>query len=127
MNGLYGNSISLMNKALDCLWKRQEVISNNLANVDTPGYKAQYVTFEDALKKSIEKSAVKGRQNIREAILNSPCEVLETQGRTERLDGNTVDATDEFVEMTRATYQYQYLLNAVNQDLSRLRTVIKGN
>ena len=48
-------------------------------------------------------------------------------GRTERLDGNNVDATDEMVEMTRATYQYQYLLNAVNHDLSRLRTVIKGN
>ena len=43
MNGIYGNSLSLMTKALDGLWKRQEVISNNLANVDTPGYKSQYV------------------------------------------------------------------------------------
>ena len=50
MNGIYGNSLSLMTKALDGLWKRQEVISNNLANVDTPGYKSQYVTFEMCIR-----------------------------------------------------------------------------
>ena len=127
MNGIYGNSLSLMTKALDGLWKRQEVISNNLANVDTPGYKSQYVTFEDALRKSLENSHTNGREGILKAIEVAPIEVKEVTGRTERLDGNNVDATDEMVEMTRATYQYQYLLNAVNPDLSRLRTVIKGN
>lgn len=127
MNELYGNSLSLLSKALDCLWKRQEVISNNLSNVDTPGYKAKYVLFEDALRDSIEHSQMTDRKGRQEAIRNTRYEVRETEGRTERLDGNSVDATDEFVELTRTTHQYQYLLNAVNQDIARLRTVIKGN
>lgn len=125
MSELFGNSISILTKALDCLWTRQEVISDNLSNVDTPGYKAKYVTFEDALRERME--AAGSRQERLEAVWDSPCEIKETRGRTERPDGNNVDATDEFVEMTRTTYQYQYLLNAVNQDISRLRSVIKGN
>ena len=78
-------------------------------------------------EKSLENSHTNGREGILKAIEVAPIEVKEVTGRTERLDGNNVDATDEMVEMTRATYQYQYLLNAVNHDLSRLRTVIKGN
>lgn len=127
MNGMYGDLLPLMSKALDCLWTRQEVISNNLSNVDTPGYKSEYVTFEDALRRSMENASLLDRQSRLEAMEKSPCEILRTQGRTERLDGNNVDATEEFVEMTRTTYQYQYLLNAVNQNITRLRTVIKGN
>lgn len=126
MSDLFGNSISLLSKALDCLWVRQEVISDNLSNVDTPGYKSKYVTFEDALRQCMQ-NGEKSRQELREDIQKSPCEIRETQGRVERLDGNNVDTTEEFVEMTRTTYQYQYLLNAVNQDISRLRSVIKGN
>lgn len=125
MSELFGNSISILTKALDCLWTRQEVISDNLSNVDTPGYKAKYVTFEDALRESME--AAGNRQERLKAVWESPCEIKETRGRAERPDGNNVDATDEFVEMTRTTYQYQYLLNAVNQDIARLRSVIKGN
>lgn len=125
MSDLFGNSISILSKALDCLWARQEIISDNLSNVDTPGYKSKYVTFEDALREKLETAGT--RQERLEAVLDSPCEIKEVQGRTERPDGNNVDATEEFVEMTRTTYQYQYLLNAVNQDIARLRSVIKGN
>lgn len=125
MSELFGSSISIMSKVLDCLWTRQEVISDNLSNVETPGYKAKYVTFEDALRRSLETAGT--RQERLEAVRKSPCEIKETKGRTERADGNNVDATEEFVEMTRNAYQYQYLLNAVNQDIARLRSVIKGN
>ena len=43
---LFGNSISMAEKSLDFLWAKQQIISYNIANVDTPGYKAKYVTFE---------------------------------------------------------------------------------
>ena len=45
MSSIYGNGISLTEKVLDYLWHRQAVSLNNVANVDTPGFKYQYVTF----------------------------------------------------------------------------------
>ena len=48
---MYGNGIGLAEKLLDYLWGRENITLNNIANVDTPGFKAQYVTFEEELKK----------------------------------------------------------------------------
>ena len=46
MNDLYGNGVKLNEKVLDLLWKRQSMTSANIANVDTPGYKSLYMSFE---------------------------------------------------------------------------------
>ena len=54
MSGLYGNGIGLTETVLDYLWGRQNITLNNIANVDTPGFKAQYVTFEEELAKKIQ-------------------------------------------------------------------------
>ena len=51
MEGFYGNGIALSEKVLDYLWARQSVSLNNLANVDTPGFKSQYITFEEEMSR----------------------------------------------------------------------------
>ena len=53
MSGMYGNGIGLTEKVLDYLWGRQNITLNNIVNVDTPGFKAQYVTFEEELAKKM--------------------------------------------------------------------------
>ncbi len=53
MSGIYGNGIALTEKVLDFLWARQSVSLNNVANVDTPGFKAQYITFEEELDRRL--------------------------------------------------------------------------
>ena len=127
MENLFGNAIPFMSRVLDFVWQRQEVISNNLTNAETPNYKAQYVTFEDALRRQMEKAGVHEKGDYAKAITQLKSQIHEIKGHGERLDGNTVDSTDEMVELTRATYQYQYLLNAVNQDITGFRTVLRSN
>ena len=46
--------INVMGKAADASWLRNDAISNNIANVDTPGYKRQDVNFEIQLEKAIK-------------------------------------------------------------------------
>ena len=53
MIGIYGNGVQMTEKVLDFLWNRQNVTLNNIANVDTPGFKSQYVTFEKELQNRI--------------------------------------------------------------------------
>ena len=45
--------VNVLDKAADASWLRNDAIGNNLANVDTPGYKRQDVAFEDVLKREL--------------------------------------------------------------------------
>ena len=45
--------INVLNRAADAAWQRNEAISNNIANVDTPGYKRQDVAFESVLQQAL--------------------------------------------------------------------------
>ena len=51
MMDLYGNGLLLGEKTLDSLWMRQNLTMNNIANVDTPGFKSQYMTWFLTVKK----------------------------------------------------------------------------
>jgi len=126
MNAIFGNNISMAEKTLDYLWSKQQTTMNNIANVDTAGYKAQYVTFEDEFRRRLT-SAKKGTSGeIGNIINNSRYFVRNTQDESSRVDGNNVNMDVENVELARTTLQYQYELNALNSDISRLRTIIKG-
>ena len=125
--GIYGNSIPVMSKALDFLWEKESVISNNLANVETPGYKSQYVTFEEEFQNRLRAASADSSGNaVRDAVANSTYRVHTSRGETARADGNNVNADTELMELTRTSLQYQYLLRSVSSDISRLNTVITG-
>lgn len=127
INSMYGNTIGMMEKSLDFLWTKQGVTSNNIANVDTPGYKSKYVTFEETFQRRLAAATKAGdSRQVRQAIAGASAVVNETPGETARLDGNNVNADAEMVELTRTALQYQYGINSVNSDITRLRTVIKG-
>lgn len=124
---LFGNAISMAEKSLDFLWAKQQVVSANLANVDTPGYKAKYVTFEETFQSKLEAASQTGdARQVRNAIEQSNWQINTTNNETSRLDGNNVDADVELIEMTRTAMQYQHLLHSINKNLTRIRTVIKG-
>lgn len=126
MNLIFGNSISMTSKSLDFLWAKQLTIAHNLSNVDTPGYKSKYVTFEDEYQNRLKLARASGNASrTRSIIENSSYTVNETESSA-RLDDNNVNADAEEVEMARAQLQYQYVLNAMNSDISRLRGVIRG-
>lgn len=127
MNLMFGNSISMGAKSLEFLWAKQQVISHNLTNIDTPNYKAKYVTFEDAYRTRLQMArAAEDTKETRSIIENSRYTINEKSDSSYRLDGNNVNADTEEVEAARATLQYQYVLQAINSDFTRLRTVIKG-
>ena len=51
--------MSKANKSLDYLWKKMEVVQNNLANVDTPGYKKKDISFEEVFDKRLRAASQK--------------------------------------------------------------------
>lgn len=112
---------------MDFLWTKQSCILDNIANAETPGYKAKYATFEESLQQAVQAAdRANGKTGaFRSAIENAPISVQQAQEST-RLDDNGVNVTDQMVELSRNGYQLQYVLDAINSDFSLLRTAIKG-
>ena len=98
MMDLYGNGLLLGEKTLDSLWMRQNLTMNNIANVDTPGFKSQYMTFENELAQKI-RSAITVKKasmkNVARGIENMRPSVHTTLNESTRLDENNVDMDQE--------------------------------
>lgn len=127
---LYGNAVLLSEKILDYLWGRQSITMNNIANVDTPGFKSQYVTFEEELARRIQsaKGTERGMENrkaVEKAIGDTRASLVTTWNESTRLDGNNVDMDQEQIELVRTVYEYQQMTNAISSELNRLRTAVK--
>lgn len=126
MDILSSNSMLMLQRSLDFLWSKQSCILDNMANVETPGYKVKYATFEEALENAIRSSSRSGSSaKVREAIEETPIRIHEAQEST-RLDENGVNITEQMVELTRNAYQQQYVMEAISSDFSVLMTVIRG-
>ncbi|MEG0978682.1 MAG: flagellar basal body rod protein FlgB [Oscillospiraceae bacterium] len=115
--------VSAMGKSLDGLWRRQEVISENIANFETPGYKRKYVTFEDNLKSALEAKNTQKSDKI-SRIDNSSVKLEVDETKSMRLDGNSVDIEQENIDMVRTSYQYMYSQRILSDHFSRLRCAI---
>lgn len=123
---LFGNTIPMAQKSLDFLWKQQEVLAMNIANVDTPGYKRKTVTFEDEYRnKLLAASQTKNTTKIRQAINEADCLVY-SRDDSGRVDENNVNADVENTKIARSTLHYQYLLQSVSNDIKRYQSVVKG-
>jgi flagellar basal-body rod protein FlgB len=104
-----------LSSALDGLALRQRTIASNIANVNTPGYPATRVIFEDALAKSVEK----GDGNVAPATARS----LEPT----RLDGNNVNLDTETLSNVDTVLRFQFASQAVGGQFSSLRTAMRTN
>ena len=124
---LFGNNIDLARKSMQYLWGKQQITLQNLANVDTPGYKSKYVTFENEFRSRLKNAALtRDDEKIADVIKDSKFIVHNTEDESARLDENNVDADVESVELSWATLQYMYTAQAITSDIARLRSVIRG-
>lgn len=127
-SGAFGY-IDVLKTAADASWLREEVLTNNIANVDTPNYKRQDVEFTTYLKSAIEQAGTPAStltQKVNEANLSG----ITTRTYTEntplsyRLDGNNVDLSTENVELAAEQINYNALIDSMNNEFSRIKSVL---
>ncbi len=116
--------------ALDGLSMRQQAISRNLANVDTPGYQAETVNFEDTLKHLVDQDGSLPLETTNGAHLTSssqdtPFSASLRPGGTFRADQNNVDPDTEMTDMSETGIQYQAVSQAISQKLLLLKSLAK--
>ncbi|HLH32496.1 MAG TPA: flagellar basal body rod protein FlgB [Terriglobia bacterium] len=101
--------------------KRQQALAANVANLDTPGYRAKDYSFEEQLA-SLTMSATSGN-HIAPMADASTAQMYEV-GTKEKPNGNTVDIERELTEITKNGLQYITLVQYLNQKIRTLRSAI---
>ena len=117
--------LNLLNKDLDGLWARQQAISDNIANVETPGFKSSSVSFEDQLREVLADTSA-GTKERAERIRNAQVVTARNDDKIVRADGNNVDIEKENVELARTQLNYMYSLQEMSNYFARLRYAITG-
>ena len=128
---------SVHGTALKISARRSEVLARNLANADTPNYKATDINFQKALAQALGEGGANVMKTTQTMHMNggvrSPDEMdgvqvefVERQPLAPSLDGNTVDVSMEQAEFAKNAIRYQASLNFINSQLRGLMTAITG-
>lgn len=126
---IYGSTISLLEQGLNFSSAKGKAISQNIANVDTPNYKAKHVIFNEILKNEQQKPFHTYRTNalhfdFRTKVAQS--KVFDSSSLRYRQDGNGVDMDKEQADLAANQIYYNALVDRLNGKFNTLQNVIKG-
>lgn len=134
---IYPKVVGVLEQSVKAAGLRHQVIANNIANVNVPGFQASEVTFEDQLREALqpvgEQPGLQGLTTDPRHIPINPAgrptppvdpRVRLTPAGVMRQDGNTVDIEAETAKLAANQLWYQALVRSVQDEFTRLRTAI---
>jgi len=104
-----------LHSALDGLAMRQRVIADNVANIQTPGYHAQKVSFEDALSRAVSHGSGAVTAHVARSL------------EPTREDGNNVNLDEETLSNVDTNLRYQLASQAMSNEFSTMRAAMRTN
>ncbi|MFC7061217.1 flagellar basal body rod protein FlgB [Halobacillus seohaensis] len=126
---LFNDTFTTLENSLNHSTKKNEAISDNIANVDTPGYKSKDVVFKDVLQNelgSFEAKRTNSRHLPFEGQGTSNSVTVTNEGTTYNHNGNSVDIDKEMNELAKNQIQYQALVNRMSGKFNSIKSVIRG-
>ncbi len=124
----FDNALGIHPQALAIREKRSEVLAANLANADTPGYKARDLDFKSILKQTLPETQTLERTQAghfpSQQLLDS--RLMYRNPNQVSLDGNTVEANVEQARYAENAVQYQASLQFLNNKFSGLMMALRG-
>ena len=125
------SSINISSSALTAERTRMDVISKNLANVNTPNYKREVVSFEEYLDKSKNKYISGFKTNSKHIDIPSnnssaPYTIKRDMSVSTREDGNNVNADVEAANQVKNTVNYNAVVQRISSNFQTLKTAIRG-
>jgi flagellar basal-body rod protein FlgB len=135
VNGLYDATLALLERSLDLRSQRQRLISSNIANIDTPHYRAFDMAVEEELKKSAAGDAPQGLATTHPNHIQAQTAVsyrtVARQARPAqalyRDDGNTVDLDNEMAKLSENSLMYNASAQILAKKLKLIKEAISGD
>ena len=130
---MFGRTIGLLQKSLDLRMQKQQAISANIANVDTPGYKAVRLEFEDGLKRALARKEAEESLPSTSGPQRGGAEGFEeVKPRVTRVgdlsgigDKNGVNLDQEMISMAENQILYEAASQMISKKIGLLRYVIQ--
>ena len=124
-------ALGIHQHALEGRVKRAEVLANNLANADTPGYKARDVDFQAMMRKAQDSMSGFGMTRTHESHMDTSSmgadsELLYRVPHQPSVDGNTVDAQQEQTRFMRNAMDYQASFQFLDGKVSGIKKALSG-
>lgn len=120
--------INVLGTSLDAASTRNDIISNNIANVNTPNYKRKDIRFETELKHAFSRA---DQDTVDARVKKLDLEALTPEVYTDyaelsyRYDGNNVDINNENAILAKNQIKYNGLMDLLNKDFAGLKSVMK--
>lgn len=127
-------TLQALSSAIKMREMRQEIISSNIANAETPGYKSKRLDFEEALGRALDVDGHMG-MNIEDSkhfnvgsggFNNLEPEIYEDPNGIVSEDGNTVDREEEIAKMTENKIMYDTLVQLMNKKMGIMKYTINS-
>lgn len=115
-------AIMALNKALEGTTQQLQVIASNIANLETPGYRARSVSFAERLQQALQAPEARRAQ----AITSVQPEVLIDYHSPARADGNNVHIEHELVTLNKVTLHHRVLTRLLAKKFNMLEKAITG-
>lgn len=125
---LFSGTIQNLENALGRANIKQKVITNNIANIDTPNYKAKKVSFQNLLdqESSRLKSIKTDYRHVDFSDADSNYSIVTSGDTSYQQNGNNVDVDKEMTELAENQINYQALVERMNGKFNSLKTVLTG-
>ncbi len=126
---LFGGTISSLEKGLSYATLKNKAIAQNIANVDTPNYKAKEVSFRQVFEDVQKKPLSSNRTDVRHfefEVGQSTTGLYSFDDFRARPNGNGVNMDAEQASLAENQIYYNALIDRVSGKLSTLNNVIKG-
>src|SRR5699024_1456017 len=125
---IFDTTVHTLENSLDYAVKKNQAISNNIANVDTPNYKAKNVAFKEVLHQ--EKNQLSNYKShpkhLSSTSSKSPSYMTRQKDTTFNHNGNNVDVEKEMSDLAENQIYYQSLIDRLNGKFGLLQSVIRG-
>ena len=115
-------SFPYIERMLDLTSKREQLLTSNIANLDTPGYRSLDVQFSDALSSQVEMASTNAA-HLAGPLDTGSMRMLEAEGKL-KPNGNNVDLESQMTDLTKNGLQYVTLIQYLNSKLKTLKTAI---
>lgn len=125
---LFNNTFNHLAQGLDYAFTKNKVIANNIANVDTPNYKAKKVSFQSQLEQEQTKLETLRThpKHIPFDQQSSTIQITQDRNLTFNHNGNSVDLDKEMAELSKNQLYYEALTERINGKFNSIRTVLGG-
>lgn len=128
MSSLFDKTTNALGSSINFRSLKQDVTASNIANAETPGYKAKKMDFEQALSRAVDIYGL-GKMSVEHpdhfamngnSISSVRADVYENPDITVTNDGNTVDLEREMAELAENTIMYKAAVELINKKLAGL-------